>query len=230
MWLASDSRAGEAMRRKFLELLGFYGELVLGVMVVSIGLSIFLSSRLGSAITSPVLHLAQIARIVGEKKDYSVRAVVGSRGDELGGLAESFNEMLGRIQSQDAALSLSQQKMEALIHSIDGIVWERAPDTFQFTFVSRQTEDILGYAPQKWLENSNFWTEKLLPQDSAKAIQTAQEVAARGQPYTYEYRMMAVDGRTVWIRESGTVLLEKGQPVALRGIFLDVTRQKLDAE
>ncbi|HMC26544.1 MAG TPA: PAS domain-containing protein, partial [Verrucomicrobiae bacterium] len=217
-------------QRTFLELLGFYGELVLGIMVVSIGLSLFLSSRLGSAITSPVLELAQIARIVGEKKDYSVRAVVGSQGDELGRLAESFNEMLSRIQSQDAALSLSQQKMEALIHSIDGIVWERASDTFQFTFVSRQSEDILGYAPQKWLDNPNFWVEKLLPQDAAKAIQTGQEVAARGQPYTYEYRMLAADGRTVWIRESGTVLLEKGQPVAVRGIFLDVTRQKLDAE
>src|SRR5438477_12876424 len=131
-------------------------------------------------------------------------------------------EMLSRIQSQDAALSLSQQKMEALIHSIDGIVWERASDTFQFTFVSRQSEDILGYAPQKWLDNPNFWVEKLLPQDAAKVIQTGQEVAARGQPYTYEYRMLAADGRTVWIRESGTVLLEKGQPVAVRRIFLDV--------
>src|SRR5439155_8009197 len=74
------------------------------------------------------------------------------------------------------------------------------------------------------------WAEKLLPQDAAKAIQTGQEVAARGQPYTYEYRMLAADGRTVWIRESGTVLLENGRPVALRGIFLDVTRHKLDAE
>src|ERR1019366_8079505 len=36
------------------------------------------------------------------------------------------------------------------------------------------------------------------------------------------------DGRTVWIRESGTVLVEKGQPVAMRGIFQDITRQKLD--
>jgi signal transduction histidine kinase len=42
--------------------------------------------------------------------------------------------------------------------------------------------------------------------------------------------MMAADGRTVWIRESGTVLVEKGQPVAMRGIFQDVTRQKLDAQ
>jgi hypothetical protein len=42
--------------------------------------------------------------------------------------------------------------------------------------------------------------------------------------------MVAADGRTVWIRESGTVLVELGRPVAMRGIFQDVTRQKLDAE
>lgn len=60
-----------------------------------------------SIITDPVLQLAETARIVGEKKDYSVRAPVSRRGDELGRLTESFNEMLGRIQSQDAALSLS---------------------------------------------------------------------------------------------------------------------------
>lgn len=216
-------------QRTFLELLGFYGLVISGVMVVSIGLAVFLSSRLGRSITGPVLQLAQIAKIVGEKKDYSVRAIVSSRGDELGRLAESFNEMLGRIQSQDAALSLSRQKMEALIHSIDGIVWERAADTFRFNFISRQSEVILGYAPQAWLDQPNFWEEKLHPQDAAKAIQTGHEVASRGQPYSFEYRMVAADGRTVWIRESGTALVEKGQPVAIRGIFQDITQAKLDA-
>src|SRR5664280_599344 len=217
-------------QRTFLALLGFYVFVILGILIVSISLAVFLSSRLGRTITDPVLQLAQTAKIVGEKKDYSVRAVVSSRGDELGRLAESFNEMLGRIESQDAALSLSQQRMAALIHSIDGIVWERMPDTFRFTFISRQSEDILGFAPQAWLDHPNFWEEKLHPQDAAKAVQTGHEMAARGQPYTYEYRMIAADGRTVWIRESGTVLVEKGQPVAMRGIFQDVTRQKLDAD
>jgi PAS domain S-box-containing protein len=217
-------------QRTFQELLGFYGLVVMAIIVVSICLASFLSRRLGRTITDPVLRLARTAQIVGEKKDYSVRAVVGSRGDEVGRLAESFNEMLSRIQSQDAALSLSQQKMEALIHSIDGIVWERTPDTFRFSFISRQSKDILGYQPQMWLDQPNFWEEKLHPQDAAKAIRTGHDLAAQAQPYSHEYRMLAAAGRTVWIRESGTILVEKGRPVAIRGIFLDVTRQKLDAE
>jgi len=217
-------------QRTFLELLGLYGQVVAGIMVVSISLAVFLSSRLGRRITHPILELARTAQIVGEKKDYSVRAVVSSRGDELGRLTESFNEMLSRIQSQDAALSLSQQKMEALINSIDGIVWECTPDRIRFTFISRQSKDILGYEPQAWLAKPNFWEEKLQPQDAAKAIQTGHDLAAHRQPYSYEYQMIAADGRTVWIRESGTVLVEKGQAVAMRGIFQDITRQKSDAQ
>ncbi len=217
-------------RETFLQLLRFYGMVILGVVVVSTALAFFLSGRLGRTITQPVLHLAETAQIVGEKKDYSVRAKVLNSNDEIGRLTTSFNEMLARIHAQDAALNLSQQKMQALIHSIDGIVWERRTDTFEFTFISRQSETILGYSPEAWLKERNFWEEKLLPQDAAQAIQARRELTIRCEPYTFEYRMIAADGRTVWIRESGTVLIENDCPVATRGIFLDITRQKQDAE
>jgi len=216
--------------RTFYSLLRFYALVILGIVIASIGMAWFLSNRLGRTITGPVLQLAQTAQVVGATKDYSLRAVVNERSDELGGLASSFNEMLGRIQTQDAALSLSQQKMQALIHSIDGIVWERASDTFRFTFISRQSEDILGYAPERWMEKPDFWESKLHPQDADKAIKTNREMAAQGQHYAYEYRMLTASGGIVWIRESGTVLMENGRPIAMRGIFHNITQSKLDAE
>ena len=216
-------------QRTLSALVLLYGKVVAGIVIVASGLGVFLSSWLGRTITQPVLQLAWTAQVVGENKDYSLRAAVASRGDEVGRLTESFNEMLSRIQSQDAALSLSEQKLAALIHSIDGIVWERAPESLQFTFVSRQSEGILGYPPQVWLGRPNFWAEQLHPEDAAQTIQTGCDLAARGQPYTFEYRMLAADGRAVWIRESGTVLMEPGRPPALRGILQDITRQKLDA-
>jgi len=120
--------------------------------------------------------------------------------------------------------------MEALINSIDGIVWERTADTFRFTFVSRQSKDILGYSPETWLERPNFWEEKLHSQDASRVLETMHNMVSEGHAYTSEYRMMAADDRVVWVRESGTVIIEKGKPVAVRGIFQDITRQKLDAE
>ncbi|HVV01737.1 MAG TPA: PAS domain-containing protein [Verrucomicrobiae bacterium] len=217
-------------RRTFWELLGMYALVVFGVVCASILLALFLSGQLGRRITGPILELARTAQLIGEKKDYSLRAALPDDRDEVARLTQSFNEMLSRIETQDAALSLSQQKMEALINSIDGIVWEREPETFRFTFVSRQAESILGYAPDAWLAEAGLWEAKLHPQDAAKTSKAARDFAASGQPYTHEYRMLAADGRTVWIRESGTVLSENGRPVALRGIFQDVTRQKADSE
>ncbi len=211
----------------FLKLLAFYGLVILGVMVVSIALAIFLTERMQRIITNPVLHLAKIAQAVGQKKDYSLRATVSSRGDELGQLAESFNEMLSRIQEQDIALSLSQQRMQALIHSIDGIVWECDPEKFQFSFVSRQSARILGYPPEGWMASPNFWESRLFPADAAKIIQIRRDAARSGRPYSCEYRMLAADGKTVWIRENGSVLVEHDEAVALRGISLDVTEEKI---
>jgi PAS domain S-box-containing protein len=217
-------------QKTFRQLLGLYLWTVLGVMGVSIGLAILVSGRLGRRITDPILQLARTAEVIGDRKDYSLRANVISGADEVGRLTESFNEMLSRIQSQDAALSLSQKKMEALINSIDGIVWERTADTFRFMFVSRQSAGILGYSPETWLERPNFWEEKLHPQDANRVVESMNKMVSQGHDYTSEYRMMAVDDRVVWLRESGTVIVEKGKPVAVRGIFQDITRQKLDAE
>ena len=213
-------------RQTFLKLLSFYGLVILGVMIVSIGLAVFLSGRLQRIITDPVMQLAETARIVGEQKKYSVRAPVSSRGDELGRLTDSFNEMLSRIESQDAALTRSQQQLEALIHSIDGIVWECTPDTCEFTFVSRQSERLLGYSPQEWTANPEFWRSKLHPEDAPQAMQKYHAAVAARRSYHHDYRILAADGRVVWFRESAGVVNENDQPIAVRGIFQDITEQK----
>ncbi len=215
-------------RRTLDELLGFYGQVILGVIVASIFLAVFLSGRLQRVITEPILQLAQTAKLVGENKDYSLRVRGRLWGDELGQLTASFNEMLGRIQTQDQALKESREQFESLVHSIDGIVWERDFLRSEFTFVSRQSERILGYSPEQWLGQPDFWQARLHPEDASRAIQGMSDCLASRKPYSFEYRMLAADGRTVWIREGGDVLLDaNGQPALVRGICQDITGQKL---
>ncbi len=214
----------------FGQIFKFYCEVVFAVIVVAGALGAFLASRLGRTITGPVLDLAETAQRVGENKDYSLRAVVTQRRDELAGLTASFNEMLARIEHQDAELSISQQKMEALVNSIDGIVWERSPSDYRFTFVSQQSTLLLGYTPDEWMKQPDFWAHRIHPQDVEKAVKSGRELVAQGQPYSLEYRMISADGRTIWIREGGMILAEDDKPIAIRGILQDITRQKHDAE
>jgi PAS domain-containing protein len=41
-----------------------------------------------------------------------------------------------------------------------------------------------------------------------------------------EYRIMAADGRTVWLRDMVTVVVEHKQAVTLRGVMVDITQRK----
>jgi PAS domain S-box-containing protein len=208
------------------ELLRFYALVMAGVLLVSVLLATNLTGRMQKLIAHPVLHLAETSRQVGQRNDYSVRSPLDGRGDELGVLARAFNHMLSRIQSQDVALNLSQQKLESLVNSIDGIVWEWNPHDCKFAYVSRQSERILGHPPEKWLDDAKFWDSMVHPDDLARATAARLEAAQPRQSYNCEYRMIAADGRTVWIRESGLLLADNGKLAACRGILQDITEEK----
>jgi signal transduction histidine kinase/DNA-binding response OmpR family regulator len=81
------------------------------VLVVSILITFFISSRLVGLITQPILHLAEVAGKVAAQKNYSLRAVSNGR-DEVGRLVEAFNQMLTGIQERDAALQGAKEKLE----------------------------------------------------------------------------------------------------------------------
>jgi signal transduction histidine kinase len=217
-------------QRLLFKMIKLYGLLVLAIAISAISLAIFLSGRFQRFVAGPVLHLAATAQIIGRENNYSVRAMVTSRGDELGQLTQCFNEMLDRIQTQDAAITLSQKQTQALIDSVDGVVWECDPVHFQFSFVSQHGERLLGFAPEVWLAEAGFWQAHLFPDDATKAVQLRQAHVRAGKSYRCEYRMVTAKARVIWIRESGSVLVEQGKTLALRGIFLDITVEKTAAE
>ncbi|HVU55295.1 MAG TPA: ATP-binding protein [Puia sp.] len=81
------------------------------VMILSLSLAWMLTRLLQKNISVPILALAGTARMISDKKDYSVRAVKRSK-DELGSLTDAFNDMLEQIQEQNLALNEFNQKLE----------------------------------------------------------------------------------------------------------------------
>ena len=74
-----------------------------GVMALVLLVAYLVSRRLQRQISQPILALAETARTITERRDYSVRAVKPGN-DELGQLTESFNQMLDEIQKLNADL------------------------------------------------------------------------------------------------------------------------------
>lgn len=97
------------------ESLNLYGGIVALVLLASILGALMLTARLQRFISEPILALADAARAVSERKDYSVRAAKTSA-DELGVFTEAFNHMLAQIQEQDAALHKANEELEKRVH------------------------------------------------------------------------------------------------------------------
>lgn len=63
----------------------------------------FLSGRLERFVAGPVRELASTARLISEKRDYSIRAVKRSE-DEMATLIDAFNLMLSQVEQQNREL------------------------------------------------------------------------------------------------------------------------------
>lgn len=92
---------------RFLMIAGF-------VLVASLLAASLAAGRLQRLISTPVSRLAEAAVRVRKDGDYAVRVHIDGR-DELGALAETFNEMLAGIQARDASLLAHQQGLEDLV-------------------------------------------------------------------------------------------------------------------
>jgi len=133
-------------------------------------------------------------------------------------------------KKHDTELAESKRRYQELIESVDAIVWQADPDTFQFTYVSPQAERILGYPTRAWLERPSFWKDHLHPSDRDQALAYCSAAVADGRDHEFEYRMIAADGRVLWLRDKVTVVSQGGRAVQLHGIMLDITEIKRTAQ
>src|SRR4029450_9130594 len=96
---------------------------------------------------------------------------------------------------------LSAEKLLSLINALGGIVWEADAEPFQFGFVSAEAERILGYPARTWLEEPDFWVRHTHPDDVGRCASLYRVASDRGENHELEYRMIAADGRIVWLRD-----------------------------
>jgi signal transduction histidine kinase len=87
---------------------------IAAILLLSSLAAYLISSRLQGIISSPILHLAQVARLVSEKKEYTLRAQPAG-GDEVGLLIQAFNGMLEQIQQRDVALVDANDRLEVRV-------------------------------------------------------------------------------------------------------------------
>ncbi|MBC6432667.1 PAS domain S-box protein [Nostoc sp. HG1] len=141
-------------------------------------------------------------------------------------------DLIHRIFEQkqvEISLRTSENRLRQLLETVKVIPWELDLKTWRFVYVGPQAVDLLNYPIAEWYEE-NFWSNHLHPDDLEKSVRFCQEATARCENYELEYRMLAADGRVVWLRDVVSVVEEAGSPTMLRGFMFDITDLKLVEE
>ena len=131
----------------------------------------------------------------------------------------------------EGRLAVSEARLRSLIESIPAATYIAvASDSkagFDTEYVSPQIAEMIGYAPEELAQRPELWHDILHPDDRDAALRADAEHLASGAPLRHEYRIVARDGRVVWVRDEAAMMPEEdGRPGFSQGILVDITESK----
>jgi len=94
-------------------------------------------------------------------------------------------------------------------------------------FTSPQLEPVLGYSVAEWMSDAGLFARILHPDDRERVLASHEHTHRTHEPLSIEYRLIARDGRVVWLRDEAVVVLDDHQqPLYLQGYLLEITRER----
>ena len=162
----------------------------------------------------------------GETRDVKYRWSVISGFEESLERTIASTEDITVQKNNENLIKKSQQRIESLINTIDGIVWECEAASLSHTFISPKVKNILGYTPEEWMADSAFWQNHIYDDDNHYVQSYTELKMNQNLDHDFEYRMIAKDGSIVWLRDIVNVVIENDKALSLRGIMIDITKTK----
>ena len=117
------------------------------------------------------------------------------------------------------------EKIHDILDAAPAIIWAADPRTLRFTYVNRTAETILGYPIEQWTAEDDFWIDKLHRDDRA-VVQACRRAIAARENHEFVYRMIAADGRVVWLRDIVKVRSTDDGAIELFGAMVDITAER----
>lgn len=140
------------------------------------------------------------------------------------GVAQDITE---RKQIEENLLG-AELKYRTLVEQLPIMVYTNPANNIgSTTYVSPQIKPFLGYTQEEWLQDPEFWSKALHPEDKQRVLAAVEYINQNEAPFNQEYRMLARDGRVIWIRDQAALLRDsEGNPLLWQGLMIDITDRK----
>jgi PAS domain S-box-containing protein len=144
-------------------------------------------------------------------------------------------EVRGERERAEKALGLSEDRFRRLVEQIPAVTYVQEPidsDTPKaITYMSPQYEAMLGYPAETEILDEEHWLRMLHPDDRERVLAEELRTDETGEPYRIEYRLIARDGRVVWVHDEATLVRdEEGNALYWLGVQYDITELKRTEE
>lgn len=211
-----------------------YLKISLIVLLLSVLLAFVASLRIARFIADPMVKLADLAKLISNKKDYSVRATV-SNGREAALLIRAFNDMLARIESREHDLSAaldslreSEERYALAARGANDGLWDWNLVTNEIYF-SPRWNDMLGYSESERWRSPEPWFSHIHADDRDRVRREIEDhCAGRSPEFASEYRMRHESGRYIWTLSRGIAVRDvAGRPIRMAGSQTDITEGKI---
>ena len=130
------------------------------------------------------------------------------------------------------SLQEAEARFRSLVERNPVVTYTQAADASgRIIYVSPQLESLTGYRPDEWTGQSEAMQDAIDPEDRERVLAVRRQAESSGEPIRQEYRLVASDGRRVWVRDEATpVGGERGRPRFWQGVIVDITDRKLAEE
>ncbi len=138
----------------------------------------------------------------------------------------AWSDVTARKQLGEALVA-AQERLVHLLSCAPAVIYSyKATGDFAPTFVSQNLKDWLGYEPEEYLENPDFWRSRVHPDDLAAVEAKSVQLYKKGR-HTVEYRFLKKDGTYCWVIDEQHLIRDRdGEPVEVVGSWSDVTAPK----
>jgi PAS domain S-box-containing protein len=138
----------------------------------------------------------------------------------------SWSDITARKAAEEAKAA-AHARLAQLLGSSPAVIYSfGAAGDFAPTFVSENIGDWLGYEPQEYLEDADFWRRCVHPDDLAAVEAESVRLYKKGR-HTIEYRFLKKDGSYCWVNDAQRLIRDReGQPAEVVGSWSDITERK----
>jgi two-component system sensor histidine kinase/response regulator len=142
-------------------------------------------------------------------------------------LVEALHANNQALQAAKEAEESARRRLTSLLGAAPAVIYSfAASGDFSPIFVSDNIENLLGYQPGEYLEDADFWRNRVHPDDLADVMAKQVNLFERGQ-HLCEYRFCKKDGSYCWLSDEQHLLRDKnGHPLEVVGSWSNVDARK----